>query len=472
MATDDSSTLQPLSEDELTKLIWRELSVTAKLIARLRVVALTLVSVLVISLLLLDQSMWRLWVFGAVAAAASVLLIGDFFWLRRIALAPRHVAYLLSPIMAVHTAIIIVTGGAESPFLVLYVLLGMVPAVTIGRLKPFLLIACVPLTLLWALSVGAATGLLPPLRPDILGGGGVADPVFIYTQALVFTATTLVGGGMILVIRMVVERTARSAAVARHELMAIMLERNRELQILSAELAHELKNPLASVQGLSALVARKLPSGSKESAHMKVLIGEVKRMGTTLDEFLNFSRPLTGLTARLVSPAELLADVVSLHEGMAHQRGVKLAQAGGQGEPITCDPRKVKQVLINLLQNALDATPQGGQVAARIELGEGGSALFVIEDSGSGIAEEIRRRLFQPGTTTKPGGSGLGLTIAQAIAQQHGGSLVLEDRAGGGCRAVLSLPAIPVEGPDSLVASLTAAEQAASSLTDAPGATA
>jgi signal transduction histidine kinase len=227
----------------------------------------------------------------------------------------------------------------------------------------------------------------------------------------------------------------------RHELVETMRERNRELLSLSGELAHELKNPLASIQGLSALVERRLPAGSKDKEQMSVLVGEVKRMGAILDEFLNFSRPATGLSTRLVRPADLVLEVVQLHEGLARQRRIGLGRELRETGTVRCDPRKVKQVLVNLVQNALDATPAGGRVTLRTEPAAPDRVLLVVEDTGPGLAPEVRRRLFQPGITTKSGGSGLGLTIARAIAEQHGGTLALEERPAGGCRATLTLPA-------------------------------
>jgi signal transduction histidine kinase len=126
---------------------------------------------------------------------------------------------------------------------------------------------------------------------------------------------------------------------------------------------------------------------------------------------------------------------------------VNLEVDPGDALPITCDPRKVKQVLVNLLQNALDATPRGGRVMASTSHDASGAARFVIDDSGPGLTDEVRGRLFTPGATTKAAGSGLGLVIARAIAEQHGGTLTLSDRPEGGCRAELCLPKWPPAEP-------------------------
>lgn len=433
------------STDALSPYAWRDLGPRGRAISALRAVLLVVLVGLVAGLLAMEPTPWRIAIFAGSAVVVALMTAVEFAWLKHRRVTVKLLPYLVAPALVLHTATVAVTGGVESPFLVLYVVVGIVPSVIIGRVRPFLLYAALPLALLWFFSVGAATATLPDLTLRFLGAGHAhGNPWYAYTQAATFTAATLLGGSGILAIRAVVERTAHTAVAIRQELFDMMRERNRELRDLSGELAHELKNPLASIQGLSALVERKLPVESKEREQMGVLIGEVKRMGQILDEFLNFSRPVVSLSARSVLPAELLSEVVSLHEGLADQRGVTLALESTPTGAISCDPRKVKQVLVNLMHNALESTPAGGRITARVEPGPRGSARFVVTDSGTGIADEVRDSLFKPGVTTKADGSGLGLTIAQAITAQHGGKLELDEVPAGGCRAVLEIPPVPV----------------------------
>jgi signal transduction histidine kinase len=101
----------------------------------------------------------------------------------------------------------------------------------------------------------------------------------------------------------------------------------------------------------------------------------------------------------------------------------------------------VKQILVNLVQNALEANPRGAAVEIETAAAERDAVLVRVLDRGPGPARELGEQVFDPGVTTKSRGSGLGLTISRALARQHGGELTLAARAGGGCAAELRLPA-------------------------------
>ena len=229
---------------------------------------------------------------------------------------------------------------------------------------------------------------------------------------------------------------ARRATLEEHA------ARSRELVALSAEIAHELKNPLASIHGLAALVARDLPEGGRAAERMAVLRSEVVRMRGILDEFLAFGRPLVPLHVEACDLAAAAREVAALHEAAARRAGVRLA-VEGPGATVRGDPRKLRQVLVNLVQNAIDASPAGGAVRVRVEPTAEG-ARVTVRDDGPGPPPELAGRVFEAGVTGKAAGSGFGLTIARAIARQHGGEVELV--AGeGGCAAVLALPAEPRE---------------------------
>ena len=126
-----------------------------------------------------------------------------------------------------------------------------------------------------------------------------------------------------------------------------------------------------------------------------------------------------------------------MHEGTARQHGVRITVGTGE-QTVRCDPRKLKQAIINLVQNAIEASPTDAAVDMHVD---GDSPVYArVLDRGPGIAADLADKIFDAGVTTKARGFGLGLTIARALVRQHGGDLTLEPRPGGGTIATMQLP--------------------------------
>jgi signal transduction histidine kinase len=213
---------------------------------------------------------------------------------------------------------------------------------------------------------------------------------------------------------------------------------------LTAGISHEIRNPL-NAAGLQLAVlerrVRKLAETDQSSLlePLGLVRDEIRRLEHLLEDFLQFARPRE-LLARPVDVNQVLEAVLGLLGGDAERRGISLER---QIEPmlprVAGDPERLRQVMMNLALNALEATPTGGRVrvSARPDDRE---VLMAVDDSGPGIPEELAERIFEPFFTTKASGSGLGLPIVHAIVTQHGGSIGSEKSHLGGTRFWVRLP--------------------------------
>jgi len=331
-------------------------------VLRARYLAHPLFLAIVLYIGLNDSSWYRAIVMiGAIVVMLGAMLI-ETVLIRRKGISQYRIGYRdLIPLVLTFLLLALFSGGTRSPFIIatLAVLVGV--AILQGR-RVALVLLCSFLVFLWALVLvqGRIPWIMPPVFVDAAGRQTFAyDVVFV---AIVSVIAVVITGLGITVGKMSDSMLARSLE-ARSEVLRVHAERLTDLMTLSGEIAHELKNPLASVKGLAQLIEAD-PSRARE--RLKLLLVEVDRMRAILDEFLNFSRPLVPLVQQTVDLGELCRGVVALHEGLAGARHLMLVAPGDTLE-VRCDPRKTKQILVNLVQNALEATPDGGEV--RVALG-------------------------------------------------------------------------------------------------------
>jgi signal transduction histidine kinase len=228
-------------------------------------------------------------------------------------------------------------------------------------------------------------------------------------------------------------------------------QRRREREMLRAEklalvaqiatgVAHEIRNPLTSIKMLIQVNREDDCCQPLSQEDLKVIEGEIRRMERCVQTFLDYARP-SKPERKLIDLAALVKRTIALVQARAVRQNVdvrfqptdKLIQA-------EVDPGQIQQVLLNLAINALDAMPHGGvlelafrDVNAHVEL--------EVLDTGEGIADKMQAQLFQPFATNKESGVGLGLVVSRRIAEDHGGSLALQNRPQGGACSILRLPA-------------------------------
>jgi len=392
-----------------------------------------------------DRSIWRWGIIGSFALM-SLARLSQVLWSRGKPCRPHgHRDWHRergSPVFAVIPmgCLLLATGGADSPILPIV----LVACFFIGTLAPsrrltvsFVLAAAGLVVLLTLVS---AFGWIPNLMPPLFGGGShlAQPPALLIAKTVAYVLLLMWAAFTASMVRDVFRQMLDEALDARDEVLRGNEAHSRELTVLSGELAHELKNPLANIKGLAVLVGRDVHG--KGGERIEVLQHEITRMEETLQEFLTFSRPLSPLSQEQVDLPRLCQSVVSLHEGMAYARNVTLSVSAPQPVFASCDPRKVKQILINLVQNALEAAPSDSKIEVALRGTDAGGARVQVQDQGPGVSEEVRARLFEPGATTKERGTGLGLALARGLARQHGGDLRLETAPDGGCVAILVLP--------------------------------
>lgn len=219
---------------------------------------------------------------------------------------------------------------------------------------------------------------------------------------------------------------------------------------LAAGVAHEIRNPLASIRMWLYSLRKGLSDQADALRKLAVVEEEVGRLEKIVQSFLAFSRPAEP-RPRPEDPATLLRSTVDLLAHTAAEKQVTLLlDIPPQLPKILADPEQIRQVVINLLNNALEATPAGGWIRIAAEpqnTRHGPGVLFRVRDSGSGIAPEVRSRLFEPFVSTKEHGTGLGLCIAARLVEQHDGWLVLESTGAEGSTFSFWIPAAPEGAP-------------------------
>jgi len=212
---------------------------------------------------------------------------------------------------------------------------------------------------------------------------------------------------------------------------------------ISAAIAHEIRNPLTAIRGFIQLLRPHLEQLGKEE-YARIILMEIDRANDIIYEFLNSSKP-SAPQRQDVSIGTLMKEVVLLSESEALMKGCQISLAGGREElTISIDAKQIKQVILNIVRNAIDAISDlQGVRNGRIELSarrEGDYASIEIRDNGKGMDRSVMNRLFDPFFTTKEAGTGLGLSVSYRIIRNHGGAILVNSEEGEGTSFRIRLP--------------------------------
>ncbi len=371
-----------------------------------------------------------------VVAIASAFGVGVQFW-ASVALRTdervEEITFAASMVItAVQAVVIGCTGGLASPFIPILVVLAANNVVAFGRSRKSVA----------TVIVIAVIVIVIAMLPDELSSFEVPYPFNVAIAALILLTSIFVSGANIMQLTDVSDHAGITMERLSQDLVAQARARASSLERLSSDLAHELKNPLASVKSLTDLVAR-ATSDERSRRHLSVIASEITRLEEIIRDYLTFSKPLEVIEPAPVELGGLLEDVVGVLEARAAGSQVALVRDPGAATVIA-DRRRIKEALINLVSNAIEATPPGGEVRVRAEPLANGAALR-IRDSGKGLTPEELARIGTPFFTTRQGGTGLGVVLSRTVARQHGGDLSYVSEPGRGTEATLTLPDHPPE---------------------------
>lgn len=372
---------------------------------------------------------------GLIVGLAAVQL-GVRRWTRSTRLVAR--GYLAINLVAqiLLVSLMVVTGGIYSPLL---------PGLAAAVVLPTLLLGTHPLG---RRLTGILFGLVAIVAclPETITG----PPITTWHHVAI--ALTMCSWALVMSRLLALQLTSANEAAEevidrlRQERVLEAEAQTGRLQQVGARVAHELKNPLAAIKGLVQLVSRGAADGEVE--RLGAVQARVERMEAVLREYLSFSRPLEELRSEPVDLAAIAADAVGVVTARAAAAGIAL-EPHTRAADVVADGRRLREAILNLLSNALEATPRGGTVTVETRAAAGGGGVIIVRDTGRGIRPEDLARLGSSTFTTRAHGTGLGVVLARAVVLQHGGTIEYASEPGHGTTVTIALPARPPEPPTS-----------------------
>lgn len=259
-------------------------------------------------------------------------------------------------------------------------------------------------------------------------------PDFLLVHARHNMLMALVSGSVLLLVSLfALWSMHRATSLERRHLET---ERLAQLGSLSAVLAHEIRNPLGAIKGFAQLARR--DAEAHQSKPLDAIVRECLRLEALVNSLLLYGRPLKPVVRRTNWPA-FATDLEAHAREAIGPRPIEFT-ANSDVSDFSTDPEMLKQALLNLIRNSVEAIPEGqpGKVSLHAAAAGNGRVVIAVEDDGPGLPETVRSRLFSPFVTTKASGTGLGLPISKKLVESLGGSLQLLPRTPRGTRAELA----------------------------------
>lgn len=373
---------------------------------------------------------WRIaviWVSFAVTATFQGFAVAR---IARRKQADLYIAWVALAGMIHSTVAAAVTGGLASPLIIQFVVTALAPSFLLGphRLSAFLF------------GIHAIAIAVTAVLPISITGDGVSHGYHVAITAIYCVWAVFMVNKVVVRISGAWYHSYCSLSAMRESNVVLANEQLQRLQSVGARVAHELKNPLAAIKGLVQLIAR----ARETEAHRErfdVVLSEIARMEVILREYLSFTRPLEDLKPEAFDLGAATGEIAEVLAGRMETSHIELRSSLPR-VVVHGDTRRIKEAIMNVLGNAVDATPRFGviELTCRSDQAFG---IVTITDNGAGIPEADLRRLGTSFFTTRSGGTGLGVVLAQSVLAQHGGHLHYRSMVGRGTQVTIKIPRNP-----------------------------
>ena len=228
---------------------------------------------------------------------------------------------------------------------------------------------------------------------------------------------------------------------SRAERLALQNEKLSTLGLVASSIAHEVKNPLSSIKTIASVMAEDAEVGSEQARDLRLIVDEVNRLASSVDAILKFARPVKGQNAH-TDVAAAIEGTLRVMRHVAKQHGAKIAAEIADDLPAAAaDENAVREVVFNLLANAIRAAAVGGNVSLSVRK-DGGRVVVEIHDDGPGVPPQIQDRLFEPFVTNHDDGFGLGLYVVSRRMRDVGGSIICDSHPDRGTLFVVEFPGV------------------------------
>jgi len=229
------------------------------------------------------------------------------------------------------------------------------------------------------------------------------------------------------------DKISGELAILRDALLRMRDEISRnqsEKEKMLAQIAHEIRNPLGGMELLAGLVKESLEPGSQNAAYLERILQEIQGLKSQITSYLNYSRPMPASPENIDLP-ELLIETISLFDNRLREKNIRFILPEVQA-PVWFDRQHLRQILINLISNSLEAAPQGSRITVTNHH-ENGRIIIRVSDEGSGVPEELYDKIFEPFFTTRTDGAGLGLAVCKKLCTENGAYIRLATENKKGC---------------------------------------